>query len=174
MSDPRKDLPPVTAPNFLEKVRESLQTYLGNRGNALDQGLTRRDLQDFGLVDKLVSNRVGSILPGAMAGALDGIGGDTGMGDGEIYEPDLTPPPTPTGFTAAAAIINLLVSCDSPSYIQGHGHAKSRLYGSKHRAAAGVCQCGDADGVLRHSLQLRHRSGDNLALVADLGDRGWG
>ena len=134
MSDPRKDLPPVTAPNFLEKVRESLQTYLGNRGNALDQGLTRRDLQDFGLVDKLVSNRVGSILPGAMAGALDGIGGDTGMGDGEIYEPDLTPPPTPTGFTAAAAIINLLVSCDSPSYIQGHGHAKSRLYGSKHSA----------------------------------------
>ena len=37
MSDQRKDLPPVTATNFLEKVREALQTYLGNRGNDLDQ-----------------------------------------------------------------------------------------------------------------------------------------
>lgn len=48
MSDDRKDLPPVSAPNFLEKVREALSIYMGNRGDKLDRGITLRDLTDSG------------------------------------------------------------------------------------------------------------------------------
>lgn len=122
MSDDRKDLPPVTSPNFLEKVREALQTYLGNRGNKLDRGLTLRDLADAGLVE--VSARY---LAGG-GGRVPPIGG---AGPAvAASEPDLTPPPTPTGFAAAAAISNLLLECDAPTYTQGNGHAKSVLYGA--------------------------------------------
>lgn len=124
MTDTRNDLPPVNSPNFLEKVREALSTYLGNRGSKLDRGLTVRDLSDAGLVDLnprwLQSG--GKIPP--IAGPGSAIGG------ADVYEPDLTPPPTPSGFAATAAISNLLVECDAQTYTQGHGHAKSRLYGT--------------------------------------------
>ena len=122
MSDDRKDLPPVTSPNFLEKVREALSVYLGNRGDKLDRGLTVRDLADAGLVE--VSARY---LAGG-GGRVPPIGG---AGPAvAASEPDLTPPPTPTGFAAAAAISNLLLECDAPTYTQGNGHAKSVLYGA--------------------------------------------
>ena len=47
--DDRKDLPPVTSPNFLERVREVLSVYLGNRGDTLSRGVTLRDLVDAGM-----------------------------------------------------------------------------------------------------------------------------
>ena len=123
MSDDRKDLPPVNSPNFLEKVREALQTYLGNRGNKLDRGLTLRDLADAGIVD---------VNPRYLAGSGGGVPpvGGAGSAVAGAYEPDLTPPPMPTGFAATAAISNLLLACDAPTYTQGHGHAKSKLYGA--------------------------------------------
>ena len=130
MTDTRNDLPPVNSPNFLEKVREALSTYLGNRGSKLDRGLTVRDLSDAGLVDLnprwLQSG--GKIPP--IAGPGSAIGG------ADVYEPDLTPPPTPSGFAATAAISNLLVECDAQTYTQGHGHAKSRLYGATWTSGA--------------------------------------
>ena len=130
MTDTRNDLPPVNSPNFLEKVREALSTYLGNRGSKLDRGLTVRDLADAGLVDLnprwLQSG--GKIPP--IAGPGSAIGG------ADVYEPDLTPPPTPSGFAATAAISNLLVECDAQTYTQGHGHAKSRLYGATWTSGA--------------------------------------
>lgn len=124
MTDTRNDLPPVNSPNFLEKVREALSTYLGNRGSKLDRGLTVRDLSDAGLVDlnQRWLQSGGKIPP--IAGPGSAIGG------ADVYEPDLTPPPTPSGFAATAAISNLLVECDPQTYTQGHGHAKSRLYGA--------------------------------------------
>lgn len=124
MTDTRNDLPPVNSPNFLEKVREALSTYLGNRGSKLDRGLTVRDLADAGLVDlnQRWLQSGGKIPP--IAGPGSAIGG------ADVYEPDLTPPPTPSGFAATAAISNLLVECDAQTYTQGHGHAKSRLYGA--------------------------------------------
>ena len=121
MTDPRKDLPPVNSPNFLEKVREALGTYLGNRGNALDRGVTLRDLAESGFA---------TLRPNFGSGSGSPIGGPGSLiVDNIVYEPDLTPPPTPTGFTASAAISNLLLECDPQTYTQGHGHAKSRLHG---------------------------------------------
>ena len=51
MSDDRKDLPSVTSDNFLQRVREAVQTYLGSQGDLLDRGVTLRDLSDAGLID---------------------------------------------------------------------------------------------------------------------------
>jgi hypothetical protein len=129
-SDQRKDLPPVTSSNFLEKVREALSVYLGNRGDALDQGLTRRDLLDAGLIGSTINGKVNAgigsiVIPG-------------GPGGGTVdTEPDLTPPPTPTGFSATAGISLVNVQCDIATYTMGHGHAKSILYGAK-RAGGGA------------------------------------
>jgi len=119
MTDERKDLPPTKSANFLEKLREAMQVYLGTRGDDLDKGLTWRHLFDVGMITvRRGTGGRGSVITGP------------GTVLEPAYEVDLTPPPTPSGFTATAAIMNLLVECDSPAYTAGHGHAKSRLYGS--------------------------------------------
>ena len=130
-SDQRKDLPPVTSSNFLEKVREALSTYLGNRGDSLDQGLTRRDLLDAGLIGSTITNKVNTGIGGLV------IPGSLGLTTTVDAEPDLTPPPTPTGFSATAGISLVNVQCDIATYTMGHGHAKSILYGAK-RANGGA------------------------------------
>lgn len=127
MSDTRKDLPPVNSPNFLEKVREALSVYMGNRGDKLDRGVTLRDLTDSGMV---------VLRPGYKANGSGSPIGGAGPEAGGAYVPDLTPPPIPSGFTATAAISSLLVECSPQTYTQGHGHAKSVLYGATWSAGA--------------------------------------
>jgi|GEM_PF-1844495 len=117
--DDRKDLPPINSPNFLERVREVLSVYLGNRGDALNRGVILRDLVDSGM----------ATLDARFAGSGKSITPLLPITP-PIYEADLSPPPVPTGFAASAAISNILVECDAQSYRQGHGHAKSRLYGA--------------------------------------------
>lgn len=120
-TDDRKDLPPASAPNFLEKVREAISTYLGTRGDKLDRGVTLRDITEAGIAE---------LRPGYLArGGKAPIGG-VGTGVEPVYEVDLTPPPTPTGFTVSAAISNIFIECASPIYTQGHGHAKTKVYGA--------------------------------------------
>lgn len=118
MADQRKDLPSPGTANYDQRVRETLMTYMGRIGNKLDRGITVRDLVDAGIV-KL------------REGFLGGGGGSpiSGPGAGVATPPDLTPPPTPTGFAAVGAISNLLIECDPPLYRQGHGHGASVLYG---------------------------------------------
>lgn len=48
----------------------------------------------------------------------------------QIQQVDLTPPPTPTGFTVGAGISYLLIGCDPQTYSQGRGHLVTRLYGA--------------------------------------------
>ena len=120
-ADERKDLPAVGATNFLERVREVLSTYLGNRGDLLDRGVTLRDLTDSGVID-LSSSYVASRRGAPVSGV--------GTAVEPVYDVDLTPPPTPTGFNASAAISNLMITCDSPLYFSGHGHLRSVLYGA--------------------------------------------
>lgn len=126
--DSRKDLPPVTAPNFQEKVREALSTYLGSRGDKLDRGVTLRDLMDSGIVT-LSAGFLGSGRGAPISGPGSAIPAPS-SGSGGTYVPDLTPPPTATGFTATAAISNVLVECAPQIYAAGHGHGRSKLYGA--------------------------------------------
>lgn len=126
MSDKRTDLPSPTAPNFQQRVREALQTYLGRQGDPLDRGLTLRDLIAAGVI-RLRDGfplRPGSGVP-PIEPAVPGQ---------EDYVPDLTPPPTPTGFLVSAGISYVFVEHDQPSYTNGHGHLRTRLYGATHES----------------------------------------
>lgn len=124
----RKDLPSVTTGDFfLQRVRESLQTYFG-KNNPLDRGLTVRDL----------SPALQAILGGSIGGG--GLGG----GGGAPYEPDLTPPPNATGLIVTAGLTNLIIECDDPTYTEGHGHARTIVYGATYTAPGPLPTFSDA------------------------------
>lgn len=139
MSDDRKDLPSVTSDNFLQRVREAVQTYLGSQGDLLDRGVTLRDLSDAGLIDISKTYRItrrGAPVAGP-GPAVGGGGGETET-PGEVYTPDLTPPPTPDGFTVGAGISYLFIGCAPALYTQGHGHMSTRVYGATRASGAPV------------------------------------
>lgn len=117
----RNDIPNSKAPNFQERVRETLMTYLGRQGNALDRGLTVRDLIDAGIIK--FKNGFGGVSGG---GSLPIEPGE-GVGGG--VEPDFTPPPMVAGFTAIGAVNHIFVEHGDPTYNAGHGHDYTILYG---------------------------------------------
>lgn len=143
MSDSRKDLPSVNSSNFLARVRETLQGYLGSNGNVLDRGVTVRDLSDAGIV------RVNpAFLSGGMGTPIIGVGSAVSEGGGgggttvvieapsaPAYVPDLTKPPAPTGFSVGAGLSHLQGGINAPAYSAGHGHDRSRLYGATYSGA---------------------------------------
>jgi hypothetical protein len=116
----RTDLPSVKAPNFEQRIRETLMTYLGRQGDPLDRGLTLRDLVENGII----SIREGyNLRPGA---------GSIPLQPGGSFNPelDLTPPPQPSGFAVSAAISHIFIEHDEPTYTQGGGHFRTRVYGA--------------------------------------------
>lgn len=120
MSDNRTDLPSIKSANFQQRTREVLMTYMGRQGDPLDRGLTLRDLLENGIVsfpDGYKPRPGGGSIPLIPGGAIDD-------------EVDLTPPPTPTGFAVDAAISNIFIEHDAPTYTQGHGHMRTRVYGA--------------------------------------------
>ncbi|GHC72621.1 hypothetical protein GCM10007320_08620 [Pseudorhodoferax aquiterrae] len=73
-----------------------------------------------------------AVTIGDLAGGGSGLpGGGWGGGGSAPYVPDLTPPPTPTGFAVSAAISHVFIEHDAPLYLMGHGHAKTRVFGAK-------------------------------------------
>lgn len=122
MSDNRTDLPSVNAPNFNQRLRETVQTFLGRQGNPLDRALTLRDLVDTGVL-KL---RAGFQLKPGTGSSVPLMPGD---GVVDTYDPDLTPPPPPENMTVTASISHIMIEHEAPIYRQGHGHLRTRLYG---------------------------------------------
>lgn len=115
----RNDLPSDSASNFSSRVRETLMTYLGKQGDPLDRGITLRDLIDSGFAT-WAGGKIGN--------------GSIPLKPGQVITdsaaaPDLTPPPTPTNFIATAGITTFLAQHDTPTYTQGGGHLRTRLYG---------------------------------------------
>lgn len=150
---PRKAVPSPKSPNFNDRVAETLQTMLGHRGNVLDRVIIARDLVDAGLI---------SLLPGAGSGS--GGGGIIG-GPGPIIvdpTPDLTPPPIPTGFAASTSKTMIQAVCDPQLYTQGHGHAKSIVYGATYVD-------GDPLPVFSAAVKLTDFVGDIFAFPVDPG-----
>lgn len=121
----RNDIPSDSASNFGARVRETLMTYLGKQGDPLDRGITIRDLVESGFAT------LGNLRFGGGSAPLL-----AGPSITDAYVPDLTPPPTPTGFTASGAISNIIIECDDPTYPQGHGHRQSRIYGATRAGSA--------------------------------------
>lgn len=123
--DKRLDIPAPGSPNFEARIRETLQVYMGLRGDPLDKGLTLRDLTDIGLLEY-----------------GGGRGPNTIIRPGRVYPniptedlaEDLTPPPTPTGFALDAGITNVFITHDAPTYTQGRGHDRTVVYGAKRNS----------------------------------------
>ena len=111
----RKDLPQPGASNFGGRVREELMRLMGKIGDSLDQAITKRDLVAAGFAQ--IRQGTQQIEP------APGIGG---------RETDLTPPPQPDGFTATGAISHVLIEHASPTYTQGGGHLRTRVYGVQY------------------------------------------
>lgn len=123
MSDDRKGLPPANSPSFMLRVREILMTYLGQQGDISKRGITVGDLVDAGVVRL----REG-IVQGTASGAAR-PGGYAGTVVQPAYEDDRTPPPMPVNFTASTSTVNIQFQVGAPTYRQGHGHAKTVIYG---------------------------------------------
>lgn len=116
----RNDLPPPSAANFQQRLRETVMTYLGKQGDPLDRGLTLRDLIEANII---------KLRNGFGAGGTTGTGA-LPLDPGEaVYLEDLTPPPAPTGFTASASTVNVLFETDAPKFLVGNGHLKTVIYG---------------------------------------------
>ena len=107
---PRKDLPSTNAPNWNQRVTEELRVLMGRAGKG--RALTADDLIASGIAK-----------PGAGGGLVPGEGGQSEL------EPDLTPPPTPTGLIASATFTSIIIEHDAPVYRQGHGHGMTVVYG---------------------------------------------
>jgi hypothetical protein len=133
---PRGDIPPQESANFGEKVREALSTYLGKRGDPLDRGLTVRDMVAAGMIKLSDGYRANPASFAPIGGVGSAITEVAGTGGTNTYVVDLTPPPTPTGFAATAAVSSILVTHDAPGYTVGNGHGKTRLYGVSYTSGA--------------------------------------
>jgi len=142
MSDSRTDLPSPNAPNFEQRVREALMTYMGRTGNPMDRGLTLRDLLDngFATLPAGYTLRPGGQLPPLVPG--------TTIRNPEL---DLTPPPQPTGFQVASAISHVFIEHDAPLYLQGGGHLRTRVYGVTMEPGDPLPVFGDAVEITQFS-----------------------
>lgn len=53
---------------------------------------------------------------------------DLGDSFEQVQQPDVTPPPVPTGLAATGAFATVQVSWDMPVYDQGHGHSRTEVW----------------------------------------------
>lgn len=141
----RNDLPSEKASNFSARLRETIQTMLGTRGDKLDRVITLRDLIESGITKLPDGWRPGG------SGAVPLLPGSS-LPDPDVYVPDLTPPPTPTGFAVDAAISNIFIEHDEPLYPQGHGHLRTRVYGA-------TVQAGDPLPTFSDAVEISQFSG---------------
>jgi len=146
----QNDLPSPSSPNFSQRVRETLMVALGRTGDPLDRSITVRDLLDGGIA-KL---REGFSLRSGMAGSLPLAP------SAPEEEPDLTPPPQPTGFTVTAAISHVFIEHDPPIYPQGRGHLRTRVYGS-------IVEAGDPLPTFADAVEVGQFSGQVLAMPSN-------
>lgn len=138
----RNDLPSEKASNFGARLRETVQTMLGLRGDKLDRVLTLRDLIESGIT---------KLAPGWRPGGTGAVPLLPGSEVAAPYEPDLTPPPIPDGFTVSAAISHIFIEHAAPLYPQGHGHLRTRVYGATVEAADPLPTFGDAVEITQFS-----------------------
>ena len=77
--------------------------------------------------------------------------------------PDLTPPPTPTGFVAIGGVSNINIQHDNPVYTQGHGHLETILYGVKS---------GSSSSTFEDAIEIARFSGKSFS-YATSASTGW-
>jgi hypothetical protein len=121
----KTSVPSIPAPtdanlkDVARAVKGVLDVREGLLGDPLDRNVTFRDLQDGGIVDVTVVGR------GAANGGLS-VAPGAGLAS-SADEPDLTPPPQPTGFVATAGLAVIILEWDAPSY---GNHAYTEIWRS--------------------------------------------
>lgn len=95
---------------FLSAVKQTLETWAGDRGNSLDSTVTWRNLIENGF-----AKSVGSSDPTTITPSWINNGGGTNTGDinGQPYA---GVPPEPTGFEGDGAFANIILSWDTAPY----------------------------------------------------------
>lgn len=151
MNDDRKDLPNEGSANFNQRLRETLQVYLGKRGDPMDMGITKRMLVAMGIAQAKPGTGGREIEPAPGVIVPPGTDGDAG---------DLTPPPTPTGFALDAGITNVLVTHGPPTFTQGRGYERTVLYGVRRNE-------GDALPTFAQAAKLSDFVGEVYAYPSD-------
>jgi hypothetical protein len=129
-------LPKPDARNFGDKMREFALIALGLTNNRLDAFIKVRDLQDAGIAvvrKGYLQNGGGNPIDGPNPGFIQ-----------PAYVVDLTPPPAPGGFSASAGTVNILFETSPPTYAQGNGHAKTRIYAANYSGSGPLPTFADA------------------------------
>lgn len=96
--------------SLLLSLREHVRQLRGYDGNKAGRAVTLADLQTGGGTTIIIQT------PG---------------GGGGAYTPDYTPPPTPSGCVVVAGIDFIGYQTDPPTFSQGHGYARTKVYGAK-------------------------------------------
>lgn len=104
-----------------ESMRAAVRLLDGFAGDALDSAVTWRQLVDQGLVQQLPGRVPVGQPPGTIIVPVGSVSD----------EPDLTPPPTPSGVAATAGFSSVIVTTDPPAFTMGHGAGSTRVYGVK-------------------------------------------
>lgn len=99
--------------DVLNAVKEALEVRVGRRGDALDTGVTFRDLELLGFVEQSGVNEAASGLS-TRASVRSTLTGDSPT----VYDPaaDLTTPPGPTELTATAVFETVYLSWNQPRF----------------------------------------------------------
>jgi len=100
------------------------------------EGLSDEVVQRLEQLRELVQRGAGT--RGTSDALAGGAGGSTtnititGSGGGGSSAPDLTPPPTPTGVVVNAGLTYVFIEHDAPTFTQGHGYARTKVYGATY------------------------------------------
>lgn len=99
---------------LLRSLREHVRSLAGLDGQGNRVILTEDAVQE--IVSEAVAN-----LPGAGGGG----------GTAPEYIPDLTAPPTPSSVVVTAGLTNIFIETANPTFSEGHGYARTIVYGQQ-------------------------------------------
>lgn len=117
---------------FLSRLREHVQELRGNSGD---------------LAGRAGSGGGGG---GGGGGTTVVVPGPPAPAPGPADPPDPTPPPTPSGVNVVAGIDFIGITTDPPTFTQGHGYGRTRVYGIVYGGSGPLPTFGTA--VLQHEF----------------------
>jgi hypothetical protein len=116
--------------------RASKPRAVGNVPEGLSLELTRFLEQIKRVADDAVSGQLARayVNAGLVAGGSGGVIDAPDSGD----EPDLTPPPAPSGVAVTAGIDFVGITTNNPAFTAGNGYGRTVVYGAKYGGAGAL------------------------------------
>lgn len=90
----------------------------------------------------------------------------------QVQQPDITPPPAPTGVIVTPGLATVMVAWDAPDYEQGHGHARTEVWAATTNDRAGAVKAAEgvagpvsfsAEPATTYYVWARHVTNDGVA-----------